>query len=49
MEADFTVAIKTTRVARGIVARPAYSAAPSCFVETRDIRERTDRLRELGG
>lgn len=35
---------KTARVAHGVLARPIYSAALSGFVETRDIRERTDRF-----
>jgi len=35
---------KTARVAHGVLARPIYSVALSGFVETRDIRERTDRF-----
>jgi competence protein ComEC len=35
---------KTARVAHGVLARPMYSVQLSGFVETRDIRERTDRL-----
>ncbi|HKU05119.1 MAG TPA: ComEC/Rec2 family competence protein [Bradyrhizobium sp.] len=35
---------KTARVAHGVLARPIYSAALTGFVETRDIRERTDRF-----
>ena len=35
---------KTARVAHGVLARPVYSVALSGFVETRDIRERTDRF-----
>jgi competence protein ComEC len=43
--AGFAVATwKTARIAHGVLARPAYSVALSGFVETRDIRERTDRF-----
>jgi competence protein ComEC len=35
---------RTARVAHGVLARPAYSVSLSGFVETRDIRERTDRF-----
>src|SRR6266550_4074876 len=35
---------KTARVAHGVLARPMYSVSLSGFVETRDIRERTDRF-----
>jgi competence protein ComEC len=43
--AGFAVATwKTAHVAHGVLARPAYSVALSGFVETRDIRERTDRF-----
>src|SRR5882724_8537261 len=35
---------KTARVAHGVLARPMYSVQLSGFVETRDIRERTDRF-----
>jgi competence protein ComEC len=35
---------KTVRVAHGVLARPMYSVSLSGFVETRDIRERTDRF-----
>jgi len=43
--AGFAVATwKTARVAHGVLARPAYSVSLSGFVETRDIRERTDRF-----
>ena len=35
---------KTARVAHGVLARPVYSVSISGFVETRDIRERTDRF-----
>jgi len=45
MSAGFAVATwKTARVAHGVLARPAYSVSLSGFVETRDIRERTDRF-----
>ena len=39
-----TATLKTTRVAHTVLARPLYSVALSGFVETRDIRERTDRF-----
>ena len=39
-----TATWKTARIAHGVLARPAYSVALSGFVETRDIRERTDRF-----
>src|SRR5215212_9043639 len=39
-----TATWKTARVAHGVLARPMYSVALSGFVETRDIRERTDRF-----
>lgn len=43
--AGFAVATwKTARVAHGVLARPIYSVSMSGFVETRDIRERTDRF-----
>ncbi|MBR1120710.1 ComEC/Rec2 family competence protein [Bradyrhizobium lablabi] len=43
--AGFAVATwKTARVAHGVLARPIYSVALTGFVETRDIRERTDRF-----
>jgi competence protein ComEC len=35
---------KTARVAHPVLARPIYSVALTGFVETRDIRERTDRF-----
>ena len=35
---------KTARIAHGVLARPLYSVSLSGFVETRDIRERTDRF-----
>ena len=45
MSAGFAVATwKTARVAHTVLARPAYSVSLSGFVETRDIRERTDRF-----
>src|SRR5216684_1227308 len=45
MAAGFAVATwKTVRVAHGVLARPMYSVQLSGFVETRDIRERTDRF-----
>jgi competence protein ComEC len=39
-----TATWKTARVAHGVLARPMFSVAISGFVETRDIRERTDRF-----
>ena len=43
--AGFAVATwKTARIAHGVLARPIYSVSLSGFVETRDIRERTDRF-----
>jgi len=39
-----TATWKTVRVAHGVLARPIYSVSLSGFVETRDIRERTDRF-----
>src|ERR1700687_2627719 len=43
--AGFAVATwKTARIAHGVLARPMYSVSLSGFVETRDIRERTDRF-----
>jgi competence protein ComEC len=45
MAAGFATATwKTARIAHGVLARPAYSVSLSGFVETRDIRERTDRF-----
>src|SRR4051794_11829388 len=35
---------KTQRIAHGVLARPMFSVALTGFVETRDIRERTDRF-----
>jgi competence protein ComEC len=43
--AGFAVATwKTARVAHGVLARPMFSVSLTGFVETRDIRERTDRF-----
>ena len=43
--AGFAVATwKTARIAHGVLARPMYSVSLSGFVETRDVRERTDRF-----
>jgi competence protein ComEC len=45
MAAGFAVATwKTERIAHGVLARPMYGVSLSGFVETRDIRERTDRF-----
>jgi competence protein ComEC len=45
MAAGFATATwKTAWVAHGVLARPMYSVSLSGFVETRDIRERTDRF-----
>src|SRR6202047_3456801 len=45
MAAGFATATwKTARIAHGVLARPMYSMSLSGFVETRDIRERTDRF-----
>jgi competence protein ComEC len=35
---------RTARIAHGVLARPMYGVSLSGFVETRDIRERTDRF-----
>src|SRR4029077_14297935 len=35
---------KTARIAHGVLARPMFAVALTGFVETRDIRERTDRF-----
>jgi competence protein ComEC len=35
---------KTVRIGHGVLARPMYAVSLSGFVETRDIRERTDRF-----
>ncbi len=43
--AGFAVATwKTARIGHGVLARPMFSVALTGFVETRDIRERTDRF-----
>jgi competence protein ComEC len=43
--AGFAIATwKTARVTHGVLARPMYSVSVTGFVETRDIRERTDRF-----
>ena len=39
-----TATWKTALIAHGVLARPMYSVQLSGFVETRDIRERTDRF-----
>jgi len=39
-----TATWKTARVAHAVLARPIYSVSLSGFVETRDIRDRTDRF-----
>ncbi len=39
-----TATLKTARIAHTVLARPLYSVALTGFVETRDIRERTDRF-----
>ena len=39
-----TATWRTQRVGHGVLARPLYSVSLSGFVETRDIRERTDRF-----
>jgi competence protein ComEC len=39
-----TATWKTARIAHGVLARPMYSVSLSGFVETRDVRERTDRF-----
>jgi competence protein ComEC len=45
MAAGFAAATwKTQRIAHGVLARPMYGVSLSGFVETRDIRERTDRF-----
>ncbi len=45
MASGFAVATsKTLRIAHGVLARPMYSVSLAGFVETRDIRERTDRF-----
>jgi competence protein ComEC len=43
--AGFAIATwKTARVEHGVLARPMYAVSLSGFVQTRDIRERTDRF-----
>jgi competence protein ComEC len=45
MAAGFAIATwKTARIAHGVLARPMFSVSITGFVETRDIRERTDRF-----
>src|SRR5450432_2179753 len=45
MSAGFATATwKTARIAHGVLARPMFGVSMSGFVETRDIRERTDRF-----
>jgi competence protein ComEC len=45
MAAGFAAATwKTVRISHGVLARPMYGVSLSGFVETRDIRERTDRF-----
>jgi competence protein ComEC len=39
-----TAALKTARVAHGVLARPMFSVVMKGFVETHDERERTDRF-----
>ena len=39
-----TATWKTARIGHAVLARPIYSVSLSGFVETRDIRERTDRF-----
>jgi competence protein ComEC len=39
-----TATWKTAWIAHGVLARPMYSVSLTGFVETRDIRERTDRF-----
>jgi competence protein ComEC len=39
-----TATLKTARVAHGVLARPMLSVSLKGFVETRDVRERTDRF-----
>ena len=39
-----TATWKTARIAHGVLARPMFSVALTGFVETRDIREKTDRF-----
>jgi len=39
-----TATWKTARIAHGVLARPIFSVALTGFVETRDVREKTDRF-----
>lgn len=39
-----TATWKTARIAHGVLARPMFSVSLTGFVETRDIREKTDRF-----
>src|SRR5260221_8473401 len=39
-----TATLRTVRISHTVLARPLYSVSLSGFVETRDIRERTDRF-----
>lgn len=39
-----TAALKTARIAHGVLARPMFAVTMKGFVETRDERERTDRF-----
>ena len=39
-----TATLRTAHIAHEVLAKPAYSVSLSGFVETRDIRERTDRF-----
>ncbi len=39
-----TAALKTARIAHGVLARPMFSVSMKGFVETREERERTDRF-----
>lgn len=39
-----TATWKTARIAHGVLARPMFSVALTGFVETRDVREKTDRF-----
>src|SRR6185437_936800 len=45
MAAGFaTATVRTARIAHTVLVRPIYSVSLSGFVETRDIREKTDRF-----
>jgi competence protein ComEC len=39
-----TATLKTTRIGHGVLAAPIYSVSLKGFVETREVRERTDRF-----